>query len=100
MRKVLALIPTTLLCLPSLAGGIALVGNALLGHRITEWNLASSASVAAAVILGGPLVVVAAIIAAVMAFSPRVSMGIKYANYAIVTVAGIATFSLVFGFGM
>jgi small-conductance mechanosensitive channel len=99
-RGVISLVLTVLLCLPSLAGAVAVLANALLQRHIGEWGVASSALVATAVFMGRPLVVIAVVLSGLVGLSRSVSQKVKYAHYVIVTLATVATFSLTLRFGM
>jgi hypothetical protein len=77
---IISLVPTALLCLPSFAGAAALLGNALLRRHVEEWGAVSSVTVASAVYLGWPLIVMAAVVGALAGMSHRVSQRVKYAH--------------------
>ncbi len=94
LRSIISLVPTVLLCLPSLMGAVAWLENAIFQRRIGEWGPASSASVAAAILFGGPLVVLAAIFSTLVGLNRKVSAGVKFANYGIVAFSGLAILSL------
>jgi ABC-type arginine/histidine transport system permease subunit len=99
-RGIVSLLPTVLLCLPSLVGGMALAINLLLQRKIEQWGQVSSSAIAMAAFLGGPLVALAAIVSGLMAFSRTLSYGVKCAQWTIVGLATIVTLSLNFHFGM
>lgn len=99
-RGIACLAFTVLLCTPSLAGGAAIVWNFLLRRPMAEWSSGSSASVAAAVFLGGPLVTVAVAITAALGWSRSVPTPFMNASYIIVSLAAISTLALVVHFGM
>lgn len=100
VRGIISLVSTVLLCLPSLAGAMAVLANAVLQRHIEEWGVMSSVSVASAVFIGGPLVLAAAAVSVLVGLSRGVSQNIKYAHYAIVIIAALSTFLLTFHFGM
>ncbi len=99
-RGIFSLVPNVLLCLPSLGGGVALLGNVVLQQRIEKWGVVSSCLVALAVYLGGPLVTAAMVVSGLAGLSGRVSPRVKYAHYIIVSLATVATVSVTFHFGM
>jgi hypothetical protein len=99
-KGIISLVVTVLLCLPSIAGASMFLGNLLLQRRIEEWGAASSGLVALTVFIGGPLVALAVVISALVGLSHNVPRRIKCANYVIVGVAALVTFSLQFRFGM
>jgi hypothetical protein len=75
-----SLAATTLLCLPSMIGGTALLMNLLLYRNIEQWKEGSSALVALGVIVGGPLVALAAIVGGITAFCSSVSGRVNEQN--------------------
>jgi len=97
---IISLVPTVLLCLPSLAGAMAVLANAVLQRHIEQWGTVASVTAASAVFVGWPLVVVAAAFGALVGMSHGVSRRVKYAHYTIVGVATLATFGLTSHFGM
>ena len=99
-RGVATLIPTVLCCLPSLCGGSAFLANLALQRRVEDWGGVSSVSVALAVFIGWPLIVMAAVVSAVVGLSRSVSQEVKYAHYVVVGLATIATLALTFHFGI
>ena len=99
-KGIVSLVPTVLLCLPSLSGALAILANVVLERRIDEWGTASSVAVAVAVFFGWPLVFLAAVVGGLVGLSRSVSQEVKYAHYIVVGVATIATFSLTFHFGI
>lgn len=99
VKSIVSLAVTVLLCVPSLVGGAALLANLMLYRDIAEWEQASSALVALGVLLGGPLVALAAAVGGMIALSRSVPVKIKYAHLLIVSLATIATLSLLFRFG-
>jgi hypothetical protein len=99
-RGVVTLVPTVLLCLPSLAGTVVILGNGLFHRHIEQWGILSAVWIASAVFIGWPLVAMAAVIGGLVGLSDRVSQRVKYAHYIIVGLATLATFSLTFHFGM
>jgi hypothetical protein len=98
-KGIASLIPPIVLCLPSFAGAGALLVNGVLQRQMPEWGVASSVLVAAAVFLGWPLVLIAAIVSSLVGLNCRLPARIKRANYLIVVAAAIATFCLSFHFG-
>jgi hypothetical protein len=94
-----SLAATTLLCLPSIIGGTALLMNLLLYRNIEQWKEGSSALVALGVIAGGPFVAVAAIVGGISAFCSSVSGSVKRVELLLVCLAAIATFCLQSQFG-
>jgi len=99
-RGVISLVPTILLCLPSLTGAMAVLANVVLERHIETWGTVSSIVVATAVFIGWPLIVVAAVVGGLVGLSGGVSQRVKYAHYIIVSLATLATFGLTFHFGM
>jgi small-conductance mechanosensitive channel len=99
-RGVISLVLTVLLCLPSLTGAMAVLANVLLQRDVGEWGVGSSALVATAVFIGRPLVVIAVVVSGLVGLSRSISQEVKYAHYLIVTLATIATFSLILRFGL
>jgi small-conductance mechanosensitive channel len=99
-RGVTSLVPTILLCLPSLTGAMAVLANVVLERHIEAWGTVSSVTVATAVFIGWPLIVVAAVVSGLVGLSHGVSQRVKYANYIIVSLATLATFGLTFHSGM
>ena len=99
-RGIVSLVPTVLLCLPSLAGAVAVLVNVLLQRHIEEWGVFSSVLVASAVFIGWPLVAAVAVVGGLVGLSRSVSQKVKYAHYIIVSLAAVATFSLTFHFGI
>jgi hypothetical protein len=99
-RGIVSLLLTILLCLPSLTGGATVLVNGLLHRQMDQWGAVSSASVASAVFLGAPLVLLAAVVSAVIGLSRGVSHKVKYAHYITVSLAAISTFFLTFHFGV
>jgi len=99
-RGVISLVPTILLCLPSLTGAMAVLANVVLERNIEAWGTVSSIAVATAVFIGWPLIVVAAVVGGLAGLSHGVSQRVKYAHYIIVSLATLATFGLTFHFGM
>jgi len=97
---VVSLVPTVLLCLPSFAGALAFSVNVLFKRHIADWGTVSSVLVASAVFIGWPLVAMAAVVGLLVGLSRGVSQRVKYAHYIIVSVATLATFALIFRFGM
>ncbi len=97
---ILTLIPTVLFCFPSLAASTAIVWNAMLHRHMTEWGMASSASVAATVFIGWPLLLLAVVVGGLVGMSRSVSQTVKYAHCIIITMAAVGTFALTFHFGM
>ncbi len=98
--SILSLSLTVLLCVPSLAGALAVLVNALLQHHVGEWGMVSSLSVASAIFVGWPLILLAAVVAAIAGLSPRVPQKLKYTHYVIVAIGTLATFALTVRFGM
>ncbi len=90
-KGIASLLLISLLCLPSLAGAMALAGNAIVHRPIGEWNLPSSLSVAVAAFFGTPLIIAAAAICALVLFRFQVSPRIKLADVMIVGLGMIAT---------
>lgn len=99
-KDMVSLVLTVFLCLPSLAGGVAMLVNLVLRRNIEQWGLVSSVSVASAVFIGCPLVAVAAVVSGLVGLSHSVSQRVKYAHYVIVSIAAVVTFSLTSHFGM
>lgn len=99
-KRIVSLVPTVLLCLPSLSGAGVVVVNAMLQRPMSEWGIASSVLVATAVFLGWPMVLFAAIVSSLIGLCRGLPQRIKYANYIIVAFATIATFSLTVHFRM
>ena len=97
-KAVLSLGVMIVLCLPSLLGGFALLGNVLLRRHLGEWGPASAAAAALGVFVGGPLVAVAAMMGLVAAFSDSLSLRVKSAHLLMAGLAAIATISLLFRF--
>jgi hypothetical protein len=97
-KGVLSLTMTVVLCLPSLAGGLALLAALLLRRHLGEWGQRYAASVALGVFVGGPLVAVATIIGVLVAFRDSVSLRIKSAHLIIVGLSAIATIFLLLRF--
>ncbi len=93
-----SLLAVFFLCLPSLLGGSALLANAVLYDGIDNWQPNLSALVALGVLVGAPLVSVAALVGAMVAFSRSVPTIIKSANLFLVALAMIATFALLIRF--
>jgi phosphatidylserine synthase len=79
---------------------MALLVNVVLMRHIGEWSMVASASVAAAVFIGWPLVVGATVVSGLVCLSHSVSPRVKYAHCIIVTLAAISTFSLTLHFAM
>src|SRR5208337_738115 len=98
-KSVLSLTATTVLCLPSLLGGVALLANLLLQRHMEDWGRASRASVALGVFVGGPLIAMAALLGVLVALSNNLSPRIKSAHLIIVGLGALATLSLLFRFG-
>jgi len=96
---ILTLSITILLCLPSLVGGTAFVFNLLLYQDIEQWRQTSSALIALGILVGGPLVALAAIVGGVTTLCRRVPFRMKCAHLFVVSLATIATLSLLFRFG-
>jgi hypothetical protein len=97
-KVILSLAATTVLCLPSLLGGFALLANLLLQRHLEDWGPASTSSVALGVFVGGPLVAIAAMMGLLIAFSSSLSLKVKSAHLIIVALGGIATLCLLFRF--
>ena len=93
-RGVASLIPTVVLCLPSLAGGCALALNLLAYRNLQQWGETSAALVALAVLVGGPLVTLSTIIGGLLAYSQRISGSVKLAHLVVVGLAAISTISV------
>lgn len=97
-KGIISLIAVLLLCLPSFAGGFALLYN-LLAHRpIGDWSVASSVSVALAMLFGTPLVILATGVCAIVLFRMKVPPRIKFADVAILSLGMIATLVVSFRF--
>lgn len=99
-RGLISLVPTLLLCLPSLGGAVVLAGNAILQRHMQGWGIFSSLTLAAAVFLGGPLVGLAVVVATLFGLSRRIAPPVMYCHYLIVIIAACATVSLTMRFGM
>jgi hypothetical protein len=99
-KGLVSLIPTILLCLPSLAGAATVLGNTLVQRHMGEWGVFSSLIVASAVFFGGPLVAVAVVISTLLGLSRAVPPKVMYVHYLIVVAAALATVSLTMRFGM
>jgi hypothetical protein len=99
IKSIVSLAATILLCLPSLLGGAAFLANLLLYRDIAEWEQPSSALVALGVLLGCPLVALAAVLGGILAFSRSVPVKMKYAHLFVISLAAIATLSLLLRFG-
>lgn len=97
---IISLVATVLLCLPSFAGILVVVLNASLHRQMSEWGKFCSLSVAAAVFIGWPLLLLAAAIAGLVGLSRRIPQSVKYAHYAIITLATVSTIAITFHFGM
>jgi len=97
-KVVISLAATALLCLPSLLGGLAMLANLLLQRHLEDWGRASAVSVALGVFVGGPLVMMAAMLGLLLAFSDSLSPKIKSAQLIIVGLGAFATISLLFRF--
>ena len=89
-----------LLCLPSLAGGIALLYNFLLHRPIEEWGLGSSVTIALAVFCGTPLAFLAMMVCGAVFFSSGISSRTKWFNIMILNVTLLAVLLLSIRFGM
>lgn len=97
-KGIVNLIAVVLLCLPSLVGAIALLVNFLLNRPIAEWDLASSISVALAVLFGWPLVFVAMIVGGAALLNLGVSTRIKLADGIILGLGALAALIVLFRF--
>ncbi len=95
---ILSLVPTVLLCLPSLIGGFVLGLNLLLQRQMEQLGQGASASIALAVMFGGPLVALSAMLCVVFAVSRRISVPVKFAHLLIVTAAAVCAVSLMLRF--
>ncbi len=96
-RGIASLLIITFLCLPSLIGASALGVQLLLHQDMSHWNATASALIAQGALFGLPLVGVAAVVGAIVALTcvpPR----IKYADLFIVTLASLASLSLLIRF--
>ncbi len=91
---------TVLLCGPSILGGVLLLLNCLLHREAAEWGQVNSALIALGSMLGRPLVALAAVVGATVAFRQTVSPFIKSVHLVVVVLAaGISVFFL-FRFGL
>lgn len=97
---IISLVLTCMLCLPSLVGGALLVVNSLLYRRIEEWGQATSAFVALAVFISGPLVLLATVVGLLAVLNRTVPLRIKYAHLVIVLASAISTVTILFRFSM
>jgi len=97
-KGVFSLAVTTILCLPSLLGGFALLLNLLWQRQLGEWGNGSAGSVAMGVFIGGPLVSLAACLGLLVAFRRTVSLQIKAAHLAVVVLGAVATICLLVRF--
>lgn len=93
-KGVFSLGATTVLCLPSILGGLALLTNLLLQRHLGHWDQGSAALVALGTLFGAPLVVLATVIGIVVALRPLVSLRIKAAHLIVVGLGATATISL------
>jgi hypothetical protein len=98
-KGILSLSATVVLCLPSLLGGIVLLGNVVMGRDMGQWEQTSSALVAFGLLLGGPMVTFALILGGVTSLDQKVPALIKYAQLILVALSVIATLSLLSIFG-
>lgn len=99
-RGLISLVLTCMLCLPSLLGGTLLLVNSLLYHHIEEWGQATSAFVALAVFISGPLVLLATVVGLLAVLNQSVPPRIKYAHLLIVMTSAICTVTILLRFSM
>jgi hypothetical protein len=95
-----SLILTILLCLPSLIGVTAFLLNLLLYRDPEEWGQISGALVGMGGIFGRPLVALAAVVGASVAFRTNVPPRILYAHLVVVGFGTIASLIFLFKLGM
>ncbi len=93
-KGILTLIPTILLCLPALVGGWSVLLNLSLQRPLEQWGQGSSAFVALAVLLGGPLAAAAAIVGVLVSLSQRIPARVKWAHLVIVAASAVSVASL------
>ncbi len=93
-KGILSLTVTVLFCLPSLVAGAALLVNLLLYRKIEQWPQIASALIALGIFFGNSAALLAAVVCAIAALRQRVSVKIKYAHLAVLTLATIANLSL------
>jgi len=98
-KGVASLIPTVLLCAPSLLGGCALLLNLAAYPSSQQWGDTSGALVALAVFVGGPLVTLSTILGGVVAYSRRISGSVKLIHLIVVALAAASTIALLVRFG-
>ena len=96
-RAVASLALTTILCLPSLLGGAALLAQIILYRDISEWRQMPSAFIALGSIIGGPLVTLAAVVGGIISFSDLPAR-VKYAHLFVIGLAAVAALSLLLRF--
>lgn len=98
IKSAMSLTAISVLCLPSLVGGLALLTNVALGKHMGNWGEASAAFVALGVFVGGPLVAAATVIGLLVACHPLISSRVKGAHLTVVVLGAIATTALLFRF--
>ncbi len=97
-RGIAGLVAVAFLCLPSVAGAIVLLYNFAIQRPVTEWGLASTATVALAAIFGYPMLVAAIVVCAVSVLSSRVPVGVKFTDISILGLGILTTFVVTFRF--
>jgi hypothetical protein len=97
-RGIISLGATAFLCLPSLAGGVALLLNLLRQRPIEEWGNASIEPTALGAFFGGPLICIAAFVGLLVTLRQDVFMEVKAAHLAIVLLGAIAAIGLILRF--
>jgi hypothetical protein len=97
-KGIATLVAVLFFCLPNLAGGTALLYNYLLGRPIDQWDKFSSLSVATAVVLGTPLLIVAMLICALAVFKLNIPQRLRFADVSIVALAVVGSMLISIGF--
>lgn len=92
------LITISVLCLPSVIGGVAVLYNFMLHRHLAEWGETSAALIGSAMFFGLPLMAIAALMGIVVALRSVVSPAMKLAHLIVVVVGTTATIGLAFVF--
>jgi hypothetical protein len=93
-KGIYSLAATIFLCLPSLVAGTAVLMNKLQLTDMQQWQDTTSGLVAFGVLFGGPLVMLATLVAGITAWRQCVSLAMKFSHLLIVGLAAWATLAL------
>jgi hypothetical protein len=93
-----SLITVSVLCLPSVIGGVTVLYNLLLPRHLAEWGETSAALIGSAMFFGLPLLAIATLLGVIVALRSVVSPAMKLAHLIVVVVGVTATICLAFVF--